>query len=260
MALTRRQFALLLSTCCISVPPALGDTSARRPDVKAFESGDFIWPKRPGAFALYSSGSSGDRGADEAAWVRERDVFVANMQANPEGQAVARDIAQLGYREFYARYARDQDVRAISPYAGGAAFAIGHVGMVQVDNKGTPWVIEAMLGEGVVRRRYADWLEARRDYIVWHGRLEGFSKKERSKLASESLKYLRRPYNFWNLDLADDANFYCSKLVWLCAFRTFGVALDGNMTTKRTFWFSPKQLLYSSRVARLHDPGRYAVD
>lgn len=57
----------------------------------------------------------------------------------------------------------------------------------------------------------------------------------------------------------DDSAFYCSKLAWLAAMRSLGFAVDDDPNPKRSFWFSPKQFLYSRRVARLNDPGEYAT-
>ena len=261
MAVTRRQFARILSLACL--PAAFGRAVAatlpRTPDPATFESGDFIWPKLPGAFTPYSSAPPNDPDADERDWLKQRDAFIQQMQADPAAQSFVRDLSELTYKQFYLRYTRDQDLAAIAPYSSGT-FAVGHVGILHLDEAARPWVIEANLREGVVKCSYADWLAARPNYIAWHGRVNDYSRDDRSSLASESLRYVGRPYNFWNFDLADDKSFYCSKLVWLSALRSLGVALDGNMTAKRSFWFSPKQLLYSANITRLHDPGRYAVD
>jgi hypothetical protein len=241
--------------------PAAGDALSRTPDPSTFESGDLLWPKKPGAFTPYSSNSPGDLDEDEDDWLRERDAFIAKIRTDPAQQELARDLSELSYKEFYLRYARDQDLRGMSLYSSdGGGFSVGHVAIVQLDDEGRPWVIEAMLKDGIIKHLYSEWIDARRDQIVWQGRIGSLAREDRSKFAAESVQYLGRPYNFWNFNLADVSGFYCSKLVWLCAYRTLGVALDGNMQTKRSFWVSPKQLLYSSKIVRLHDPGRYAVD
>jgi uncharacterized protein YycO len=123
---------------------------------------------------------------------------------------------------------------------------------------GVPWVIEALAESGVVRHKYDDWLRKRPGEIVWHGRVRELSKTARGQIPIESAKYLGRPYDFWNFDLNDDAGFYCSKLVWMSIWRALGFAIDGNSNSRRTFWLSPKQLLYLKTISRLHDPGPYA--
>jgi uncharacterized protein YycO len=81
---------------------------------------------------------------------------------------------------------------------------------------------------------------------------------KRAEIAIEARRYVGRPYNFWNFDLADDTAFYCSKLAWLAIYRALGFPIDGVAEPKRSFWFSPKQFLYLKTIARMHDPGIYA--
>jgi uncharacterized protein YycO len=95
--------------------------------------------------------------------------------------------------------------------------------------------------------------------MVWLGRVKKISSSYRAKIAIEAKKYIGRPYDFWNFDLNDERGFYCSKLAWMCMFRALGLVIDGNPDPKRFFWFSPKQLLYVNRVARLFDPGPYGI-
>ncbi len=59
------------------------------------------------------------------------------------------------------------------------------------------------------------------------------------------------PYDFWNFDLDDDRAFYCSKLAWMAIFRSLKFAVDGNVNPRRSFLFSPKQLLYAPTIVRI---------
>jgi hypothetical protein len=56
---------------------------------------------------------------------------------------------------------------------------------------------------------------------------------------------------FWNFDLADASDFYCSKLAWLSVRDALSFAIDGDENPRRRFWFSPKQLPYLKRIERL---------
>src|SRR5262249_9633198 len=140
----------------------------------------------------------------------------------------------------------------------GGGIYVGHVGLVEIDGDRVPWVIEALMANGVVRSKYDDWLRGRPGEIVWHGRVRQLDATQRAAIAIEAKKHLGKPYNFWNFDLNDDAAFYCSKLVWLSIWRSLAIPIDGGQNPKRVFWFSPKQLLYAPTVARLHDPGAYS--
>jgi cell wall-associated NlpC family hydrolase len=191
-------------------------------DPGQFQSGDFLWPKKPGVFVPYDAGSRHAAEVDEAKWNEEHDRFVANMVAK-------------------------------APY-------FTAVGIVEIDEAGVPWVIEALWERGVVRHTYADWAADRSGEVVWLGRLTKLSAAQRAKIPLEAKKHIGKPYDFWNFDLNDDAGFYCSKLAWMAVFRSLNLAVDGKSNPKRAFWFSPKQLLYVPRMARLIDPGPYATE
>ena len=231
------------------------------PDPKLFQSGDFVWPKKSGTFVPYDAGPPIDPDADEAKWRKERDSFVAEV-ANKAPyftpQAIER-IRNLSYREFYAEYVGAQKPDTPGVYSLGGGIYVGHVGIIELDASGTPWVIEALSDNGVVRNKYSDWIAGRPDEMVWLGRATKLSASQRAKIPTEAKKQVGKPYDFWNFDLNDDTGFYCSKLAWIAVFRSLNVAIDGNANSKRFFWFSPKQLLYTPRIARLFDPGPYAL-
>jgi hypothetical protein len=76
-------------------------------------------------------------------------------------------------------------------------------------------------------------------------------------VSGEASKYIGRPYDFWNLDLADTSAFYCSKLVWLAIRYGLGFDIDGDSNPKRAFWFSPKQLINEPGIELIVNPEPY---
>jgi Permuted papain-like amidase enzyme, YaeF/YiiX, C92 family len=232
------------------------------PNPATFQSGDLLWPKKPGQFVPYRSVIAADPVDDEEKrWLQERGEFIT--RARPGDTYLTSDelgtLETMSFREFYARYAGDQKPGIPGAYSSGNGIYVGHVAILSVDNENVVWVIEALWGKGVVRSSYADWLRLRPGEIVWQGRVRNLDPDQRRVIATESEKYIGRPYDFWNFDLNNADGFYCSKLVWLCIFRSLHFAIDGNSNPQRNFWFSPKQLLYAKTIARLFDPGPYAL-
>ncbi|UVT14648.1 MAG: hypothetical protein H8K04_12405 [Nitrospira sp.] len=239
-----------------------GDSSELpRPNPAIFQSGDFVWPKRPGAYVPYNAGSANSPELDKEQWNKERDIYLQKYQDSPMADKVLRQrldtLRAMDFREFIATYAGGQEAGVPGVYSGGGLY-VGHVGIIEVDSKNVPWVIEALLNQGVVRTRYSDWIKQRSDQVVWLGRIRQLSAEQRSKVAAEAKHYLGRPYDFWNFDLNDDSGFYCSKLAWLSIHRSLGFAIDGKNDPNRFIWFSPKQFLYLPTIERIHDPGPYA--
>jgi hypothetical protein len=231
------------------------------PRSETFESGDFVWPKKPGAFVPYNQRPNTPLERDREIWQREKRAFldrIANKGTYLSAEQIA-DLKALDYHEFLARYHGDQKPGVPGVYSSGGGIYVGHVGIVDVASNGEIFIIEALWERGVVRSTYQNWLASRADEFVWLGRLKDKSEADRVKISGEASKYLQRPYDFWNFDLNDDSAFYCSKLVWLVVFRSLSVAVDGITNPKRGAWFSPKQLLYLPVMTRLHDPGSYAL-
>jgi hypothetical protein len=235
-------------------------SQAAPPDPKLLQSGDFLWPKLPGVFVPYDAGPPRAPDADEMKWNQERDRFLAEAptKASYFTAAQLEKMRKLTYAEFYSRYAAAGKAKSAT-YSSGGPIYVGHVGIVEVDEAGIPWVIEAIWGRGVIRHTYADWLSERPGEIVWQGRLTKLSAAQRAGIPIEARKQIGKPYDFWNFDLNDEAGFYCSKLAWMAVFRSLNFAVDGNPNPRRFFWFSPKQFLYVPRMARLVDPGPYAT-
>jgi hypothetical protein len=242
---------------------AEGAATLPLPNPQTFQSGDLIWPKKPGAFVPYRAGAPSQFETERSLWLQERQQFLERQRtggpaATQLSSTQVEAIQSLDFREFHARYAGDQRPGVPGTYSTGGGLYVGHVGVLEVESTGAPWVIEALWGKGVVRHSYADWLKGRPGEVVWHGRLRDIEPSARARIATEARRHVGTKYDFWNFNLLDDTSFYCSKLVWLAIMKTQGFAVDGDPEPKRGFWFSPKQLLYCKPVARLHDPGPYA--
>jgi hypothetical protein len=242
---------------------AVGQGAASRiPNPATFQSGDFVWPKKPGAFVPYRYESAQAADEDRERWTSERAEFLRKVSRGEVqgGPQIAGQIENLTYNEFRTLYLRNEQPNQITPYALGGGAAVGHVAIIELDAQNEPWVIEALWTPGVVRQRYQSWINSRFGEIVWHGRLKDVERQDRAKIGIEARDYLSKPYDFWNFNLADVSGFYCSKLVWLAVMRSLNIAVDGNPSPARSFWLSPKQLLYAKKIDRLFDPGDYATD
>ena len=238
------------------------------PGPKKFESGDLVWPKKPGVYVPYkdelivATKRNEKRIAqdEKRTWLREKADFIARARKRETAKWFASEqldaLEKMSFEEFYARYAGGQEPRLPGVYPKGAIY-VGHVGIILIDGERVPWVIEALSDRGVVKTRYKEWRNSRIDQEIWLGRVTKLGVDERRSIAAESLKYIGKPYDFWNFDLNDDEGFYCSKLVWLSIWRSLHFAIDGNDNPQRIFWFSPKQLLYSKRMSHLFYPGPY---
>jgi hypothetical protein len=263
--ISRRELLIVsgvLSALGVSSQRSFGDPPpSPRPDPALFQAGDFVWPKKPGAFVPYDAGSARTVAEDQANWEAERQAYLDSLKSQGAldeiDQQRARVLSQMQYRDFLAVYEGDQKLGVPGAYSG-SGFYVGHVGIIDIDSSGVPWVVEAVLREGVRKISYADWLAARSNEMVWLGRLRDLSNDQRAAVVAEAKKYIGKPYRFWNFDLNDDSGFYCSKLAWLATFRSEHFAVDGNAKPKRVLWFSPKQFLYCRTINRIHDPGPYA--
>ncbi len=243
------------------------------PDPATFESGDLLWPALPGAPIPYFTreANGADAESERAAWEAEKRRFIESARASgdPEQQALADELEPLTFEEFRARYfqAEDPQSRELAPRAVGLP-QVGHVAIVEVDASGNRWVVEAIpkgetrydalysrFPDGVVRMTYADWAEIHKDYNVSHGRVKDRPAAERAAIVTEAKQFLGRDYWFWSFDLSDEEAFYCSKLVWLSAWKAMGLALDGNPDFKRRFWVSPKQLINAPTIDVLYRAG-----
>jgi hypothetical protein len=179
---------------------------------------------------------------------------------------VAEKLEAMRFDEFERLYHTD-GAQSSGPATRGAlgdTISVGHVGLIELGANGIAYVVEATpqgpAGKtGVIRTRYADWLNAYANIQVWHGRVRNLDARQRGRTLEAALAQLGKPYDFFNFDLNDDSGFYCSKLVWMCLWRTASLALDDNPDPRRGLrfppWFSPKQLISVKRVEVLHKPG-----
>jgi hypothetical protein len=210
---------------------------------------------------------------DRPEWEAARQQLLANPQAAGISPEVAERLKTMTYAEFEREYfslsARDLPPSA-APSARGALpgpISVGHVGMIQVESNGGAFIVEAIPSwrgsphKGVVRLPYAEWLGGYTNIQVWHGRLRGVDADAGKRLLDVALKQVGKPYDFFNFNLNDDSGFYCSKLIWLCAWRGLNVAIDDdpnpNRGTRFPPWFSPKALIGVRHVELLHSPGEY---
>src|SRR5271168_2869702 len=93
--------------------------SPRIPNPAMFQSGDFVWPKKPGAFVpyRYESGQAADE--DRERWTSEKKEFLGKVSRGEVlgGQQVAEQVENLTYNEFRALYLRNQQPNQIVPYS-----------------------------------------------------------------------------------------------------------------------------------------------
>jgi cell wall-associated NlpC family hydrolase len=252
-----------LSSYALGLAPiaALAQASATVPERSTLQSGDFIWPKKPGEFVPYNAGAPSDIEIERKRWDDERKNFIQQVRSNLNSTAPERQLATnleaMDFREFLSLYQADEPLGVPRAFSGGAEILyVGHVGVVAVENNAIS-VIEALWGKGVVRTPYDQWLKDRQGSWVWHGRVAQQPPDTRSTIAAAAAKYLGKPYNFWNFDLSDSNGFYCSKLCWLSVRDSLSIAIDNKPNSKRDFWFSPKQLLKCQAVQKIFVPGSY---
>jgi len=239
------------------------------PDPKTFQSGDFVWPKRKGAVVPKMNPTESE---EQRAWEAARQRL---LQEDPSESGLSLEavgkLKSMSYQEFETRYfSGPAEPADKSINIGGQTIYVGHVGIIEIDTRGVPYVVEAAalvgLKGSVIRSSYADWLKVHSGMQVWHGRVRDLRASVRKRIVAEAMKQLGKPYEFFNFDLNDDRGFYCSKLAWMSVWRaTSGgyraapLAVDDDPDPRRPFfsWFSPKQLVNAKRVMLLHKPGEY---
>lgn len=228
------------------------------PDINSLEHGDLIWPKTPGQFIPYSSEPLGDYSSDAENWNRQKANYISavgDSKSSSYEKLAAEWLEELSYEEFrdsYIGQAQDEILGTLglpAPY-------VGHVGIISIEN-GVPWVVEAVLGKGVQKIRYQDWLEERSNADVWLGRFKKISLANKRKIVDLAKSQLEKPYSLFNRNLINDKSFYCSKLVWYSVFKSLGFALDNNTDPKRIGWLSPKQLMWLPYIKLIFEPSAY---
>jgi len=249
---------------------ALRKAVADFPDSRNFQSGDLLWPKKKGAFVPNTRSVGTPQSEERRAWEASRQRALSEPAQAGVSPEVAEKIKAMRFDEFERLYHTES---AQSPAGGpatrgvlGDTVSVGHVGIIEVGAHGIAYVVEATPQgpagtAGVIRTRYADWLNNYANVQVWHGRVRNLDARLRGRTLEVALAQLGKPYDFFNFDLNDDRGFYCSKLVWMSLWRTASIALDDNPDSRRGLrfppWFSPKQLISVKRVEVLHKPGEY---
>jgi uncharacterized protein YycO len=223
------------------------------------QSGDLIFPRRPGARVIYKSASPSPRLSNE------RSLWEAGKaQALASGKAGRMDLREGDMKRLrattYDDFLQDYSAPATAPGDGLSALGLttGHVAIVVRDGDRLD-VVEAVTSNlnRVDRRPYRAFAEEHRPDMLWQARLKGCTGQERDAFARSAASHTGKPYDFFNFDLTDDSSFYCSKLVWLAAWRSLGRAVDGDPNPRRGLWFSPKKLLNLSALEKIVVPGRY---
>jgi len=253
--------ALALLGAATPATKQVNNASDGPPPASMLQSGDLLWPKVAGVWVPYSSQPGTETESAEKVWTQERDAYLKELLEKPKLTDQERqryeELQTLDYPTFKKMYLNDLERKALTEYSGSVAY-VGHVGIVDVID-GTPWVYEAVMGLGVRRISYADWLTSRKGELVWLGRLNKATAAQRSKVASTALQFIGQPYRFFNFDLSDTSGFYCSKLVWYCIKTATGVPPDDDDNPQRILWYSPKRLMRSPHITLLYNPGNYAI-
>ena len=244
------------------------------PDMRNFRTGDLLWPKRKRSLVMPQARSAEPKQDDNRPeWEAARAQLLANPQAAGLSPEVAERLKTMSYAEFEREYfslsARDLPPSAAPAPRGvlPGPISVGHVGLIQVEPNGGAFIVEAIPSwrgsphKGVVRLPYAEWLGGYANIQVWHGRLRGVDAGGGRRLLEVALGQVGKPYDFFNFNLNDDSGFYCSKLVWMSAWRGLKLAIDDDPNPNRGVrfppWFSPKALIGVPHVEMLHSPGEY---
>ena len=222
------------------------------------QSGDLLFPRKPGSTVLYKSASPFLLMDERRQWEAGKAEVLeegraGDVQLSQEDKARLRDTSYNAFMMQYSGQASsDGDVMGLF----GAT--VGHVAIVLRDGARVE-VVEAVTGDlnRVDRRPYDDFAREHAPDMLWHSRLAGRTEGQRQRFANTAALEVNKPYNFFNFDLLDASGFYCSKLVWLAAWRTFGASIDGDPNPRRPSWFSPKQLVNLPSLDRLVAPGSY---
>ena len=279
----RRNFLIGLGTAPFALKAAVDTALAQTPEKKVnsdfpnaatFRSGDLVWPKKKGSLVPRTRGLTPGAPTQER---REWEVARQQMLADPAAAGLSPEVAErlrtMSYEEFERVYfsAQTRPPTDGSTTRGVGAvshtISVGHVGLIDVDRAGIPYVVEATphypdgSRGGVIRMRYAEWLKGYSNIQVWHGRFRGLDASASQRVLDVARGQLGKPYDFFNFDLNDDRGFYCSKLVWMSVWRAAQFAPDDNPDPRRGNrfppWFSPKTLIGASRITMLHNPGEY---
>jgi uncharacterized protein YycO len=192
-------------------------------------------------------------------WEHQKEDYLNQLNKkhtlSKEEQARFERLHSMTYDAFKVQYFGARMPGEATRFGTGGLYT-GHVGIIRILD-GVPYVVEAMIGKGVQEVSYKDWIHGRPGEIFWLGRLKDLTADRRAAIAESAAKEKGKPYNFWNFDLADKREYYCSKLVWLSILSVAGFAPDDDKNPKRVLWYSPKQLMNSGHIDLRIKPGEY---
>jgi len=230
------------------------------PPRKSFASGDLLWTKLPYEIVPYAA--EAHHVAEQAEWKRQLARYLDQLATSPHDlrtEQIAAKLARMSYDDYVTAFSSGVELvtDTRTQLYGSGIPGTGHVGIVDIDSSGAISVVDASIGRGVARTNYDKWLSDQACNDVWHGRIACCDVGQREAIVRAAREHLGKKYNFFGFNLRDATDFYCSKLVWLSAFNSVGIAVDGDPNPLRHLWLSPKQLLASKQVQILYRPGKY---
>jgi hypothetical protein len=230
---------------------------ALHPDSSLFEPGDFLWTRNRGDYVPFKSVDAATYETERLQWEADRDKYFQDRGSLSElvSPQFLVDLRLMSFDHFRLIYIEGVLPNEPTPFHAGRP-ATGHVAILGVDG-GMPFIVEAMPTpiSRVRRISYQAWLAARHDQLIWHGRLRGFPPTARAAIVEQAQRYLDRPYSMFTFSLLSEERFYCSKLIWLSVMKALNTAVDGQQLPYG--WLSPKTILYSPLIERLHEPRDY---
>jgi hypothetical protein len=248
-------FSFVLSTVRVEAE----DVVPAGPSPTLLQAGDLIWTKKPHEIIAYDL-KPGNSEQIAARWRQEKQLYLEQLRSKQKLTQEESEINTLLEHMTYSSFASHY-FEGVPPGEGsqfGAGPPVGHVGIIQITD-GSPFVVEALPDPGVRRISYSAWLHEHTGDLFWLARLKDVSANKRALVAQKAAEQVQKPYSFFNLDLADTSGFYCSKLAWLSIMQGAGFAPDDNPNPKRSFWYSPKQLMWSKHVEFLVNPKDYGL-
>jgi hypothetical protein len=124
-------FLLNLVPFCPFVVNA-ADSTAAPPAAALLQSGDLIWPKKPGSIVPYNSRPGRTDKSDAARWRQEKEDYLNQLRRNPDHSAEEKEryaaLQKMTYEEFVDYYLGDRI--SGQPAKFGLGFPeVGHVGI-----------------------------------------------------------------------------------------------------------------------------------
>lgn len=274
-------FICIVTIFCLLIPSSVNGKEVFVPIVpepSTLKAGDLIWPKKPNQSIYYDTRDNEIYEANKKQWEEDKEVYIKEVQndtaATDQDRESADRLKNISFDEFMRLYLGDgsndwkkEDWKGFAFDRGGEEnemeiygfkfpwIYVGHVGMIFFKDN-TPWVVEAT-PKKVRTIPYNKWLEEYKEANVWHGRMADVNDQELSNIVKEALKQVGKPYSLFYRNLNDERKFYCSKLIWFSYYRALGKSIDNTPDVSRVWWYTPKQLIKSTHVKIILNPGTY---